>query len=245
MRYMRILYSLLFIGLLGCMKMDEVRSPSEFIVDMGDKTVGLVMGMGKGHRVYCTGVWVSRTEIVTAHHCVQAAANYLANPELDGDGPDVDPNGVKITYIIGSEANGVGEEPTGLHMAMAIGLDSDHDIAVLRAMGNAIPGHKVARLADHMPGIGEEIYTIGHVAGFYWSYVRGVVSAYRDDLPGAKGLNISGPFIQLSAPIYHGNSGGGIFDEDGELVGIVSFTAGAPVTSFAIPIKRVRVLLKE
>ena len=62
--------------------------------------------------------------------------------------------------------------------------------------------------------VGENVYAIGNPAPgetLTWSLTNGIISALRD-----------GQKIQTSAAITHGNSGGGLFDERGNLIGIVS-----------------------
>lgn len=239
--------SLFLIGMLvGCAGLDRVKDPSSLVKHMGNSTVALVINDDGAVRPYCTGVWLEGDRIVTAHHCVQSVANMIAKKNLpkeiaDELEIDVDVIGVKIHYIQGNEVMGVGDEPSGIHLSKVIVDDSLHDVALIQAVGDAIPPHEVATLADAMPAIGEKIQVVGHVKGLYWTYIEGVVASYRTGLP----VDRNGPFLQLSAPVYFGNSGGGVFNTDGELVGIVSFMMGAPLTNFAIPVKRVRELLKE
>jgi len=214
---------------------------------MGTSTVALVLTTDEGTiRPYCTGVWLDDNLIATAHHCVQSVANQIAKKNLPPEVAeqievDVDVIGVKIHYIQQNEVTEVGEDPTAIHWSKVIVDDSLHDVVLLRAMGNAIPPHEHVELATEMPALGEQVYVVGHVKGLYWTYIRGTVAAYRNGLP----VDRNGPFLQLSAPIYFGNSGGGVFNSDGELVGIVSFMLGAPLTNFAIPVKRIRELVKE
>jgi S1-C subfamily serine protease len=62
--------------------------------------------------------------------------------------------------------------------------------------------------------VGEAVYAIGNPAPgatLTWSLTNGLISALRDEQK-----------IQISAPITHGNSGGGLFDDRGNLIGIVS-----------------------
>lgn len=59
--------------------------------------------------------------------------------------------------------------------------------------------------------VGDRVHIVGHPIGLGWSYTVGIISAHR------------GEYIQVSAPIFFGNSGGGAFNEAGELVGISSF----------------------
>jgi serine protease Do len=80
--------------------------------------------------------------------------------------------------------------------------------------------------------VGQRIYTLGTPMNLELTLSDGLVSALRKD------ANDKLHFIQISAPISHGSSGGGLFDEDGRLIGITS--AGldnGQNLNLAIPIK--------
>lgn len=80
--------------------------------------------------------------------------------------------------------------------------------------------------------VGQHIYTLGNPLGLELTLSDGLVSALRKDAD--QHLR----YIQISAPISHGSSGGGLFDEEGRLVGITS--AGLDKgqnLNLAIPIK--------
>ena len=80
--------------------------------------------------------------------------------------------------------------------------------------------------------VGQRIYTLGNPLGLELTLSDGLVSALRKD--DAQHLR----YIQISAPISHGSSGGGLFDEEGRLIGITS--AGLDKgqnLNLAIPIK--------
>jgi len=235
----------------GVGKTTPVRAPSELTAHMGNSTVGLVIRTKGLARVYCTGVWVSQDTILTAAHCVEAAArmnkkiaaaNSGKKPADDDDEISVDPVGEPISYVVESEVNGVGEEPSAVHLAKVTVNDSAHDLALVRALPGGLPAHDIAELVEEMPALGEHVYIVGHVRGLWWSYVEGVVSAYRKEL---QGVDKEGPFVQTSSPVYYGNSGGGLFDSRGNLVGICSFMARAPQTNFFIHADSIRRLLKN
>jgi S1-C subfamily serine protease len=59
---------------------------------------------------------------------------------------------------------------------------------------------------------GAPIFVIGHPEGLKYSLSTGIISRLR------------GATVQISAPVSPGNSGGPVFDERGNLVGIVSST---------------------
>jgi S1-C subfamily serine protease len=59
---------------------------------------------------------------------------------------------------------------------------------------------------------GEEIFVIGHPEGLKFTLSTGIVSRMENSV------------LQVSAPISPGNSGGPVYDRQGNLIGIVSYT---------------------
>jgi len=84
---------------------------------------------------------------------------------------------------------------------------------------------------------GQEIVTIGSPLGLMNTISNGIVSGFRS-LDGVR-------FIQITAPISHGSSGGALLDKYGVLVGITSagFSEGQNL-NLAIPVTEVNRLLK-
>ncbi len=64
--------------------------------------------------------------------------------------------------------------------------------------------------------VGEHVYTIGSPKGLELTLAEGLVSSKRAIEGGSR-------FIQTSAPISPGSSGGGLFDAQGNLIGITTF----------------------
>ena|GEM_PF-1212224 len=80
-----------------------------------------------------------------------------------------------------------------------------------------------AAVAD-APGelrIGEEVFAIGNPRGLGWSYTRGAISALRTIDWAASSLDV----VQSSAPTSPGNSGGGLYRANGELIGMSTWAA--------------------
>ena len=83
--------------------------------------------------------------------------------------------------------------------------------------------------------IGEEVYAIGAPRGLELSLSRGIISQLRGE-----GGKRAAPIIQTDAAISPGSSGGGLFDQDGKLIGITTFKASGTRTeglSFAVPVE--------
>lgn len=188
-----------------------------------DSTVAL-MGRNEDGKVvpYCTGVWVSETEILTAAHCV-------AIDELG----ILPPIGYEVHYIIRKEVRKLGEEPAAMHLAHVKYFNSRHDLAVLKAVVDGIPGHSVVELATELPGVGEAVHVVGHPRGLFWTLTNGVVSAYRAD-------SVVGPVMQVNGTVWFGNSGGGVFDSKGRLLGIASRLAGVPNMAYFVHLDSVK-----
>ena len=75
--------------------------------------------------------------------------------------------------------------------------------------------------------IGETVYTIGSPKGLDRTFAQGLLSGLRR-MDGVE-------YIQISAPVSEGSSGGGLFDNRGNLIGITTFTMkGSQNLNFAI-----------
>lgn len=105
------------------------------------------------------------------------------------------------------------------------------DLAVLKVTNNAaLKGENcfaraaVAADSDAVTA-GETVYVVGNALGLGLSVTRGVVSVAREEIT-AKGADsttvVTLPAIRTDAAVNHGNSGGGLFNANGELVGIVN-----------------------
>lgn len=103
--------------------------------------------------------------------------------------------------------------------------DSIHDLCMLRAAGIA----GAAAVATASLTIGQKVFAAGFPGGNQFAVTTGRIVALHD-YDGAK-------VIQVSSPFDHGASGGGLFDEDGRLIGILTFKARAGGEfHFALPI---------
>lgn len=241
---MKKIYALLLmiVMLCGCVTSRELTTKVPLhIDDLDNKTVAFVMLDRDGDRSpFCTGVWVSQTVILTAWHCISGRIKLL-NDTSESEVP-LTTETVVFEYVVKSQAVGHFAEVTGeLHQSVFLDSDVKNDIALVRTVG-ATPQHPYAKLADNVVR-GESVHVVGHPIGFYWTYVTGHVSALRN--PGwFYHQPTLGEIVQLSSPIWKGNSGGGVFNDNGELIGILSFISSeAPNTAFAIHVNEVRRLM--
>jgi serine protease Do len=122
------------------------------------------------------------------------------------------------------------------YTAKVVGLDQRTDVAVLKIEATQLPVVRIGNPAKLRPG--QWVVAIGSPFGFDNSVTAGIVSATARDLPGGDSNYV--PFIQTDVAVNPGNSGGPLFNLDGEVVGInsqiYSRTGGYMGLSFAIPI---------
>jgi serine protease Do len=118
--------------------------------------------------------------------------------------------------------------------AKVLGVDKRTDIAVLKIDAKNLPVVKIGHASELK--VGEWVAAIGSPFGFENTITSGIVSAKARALPDENYV----PFIQTDVAVNPGNSGGPLFNMDGEVVGvnsqIFSRTGGFMGLSFAIPI---------
>jgi len=85
------------------------------------------------------------------------------------------------------------------------------------------------KVANNLPEIGERIFAIGNPEGLEQTLSDGIVSGYRDY------KNIK--YIQFTAAITKGSSGGPLFNSKGEVIGITTMGQQEGSLFFAISIK--------
>jgi hypothetical protein len=119
-----------------------------------------------------------------------------------------------------------------------IAESEENDIAVLKVSGRNLPFLKLAD--SDKARIGERVVAIGSPLGLESTVSDGIVSGIR-----AAGSAKS--WIQTTAPVSHGNSGGPLINENGEVIGIITMGVNpgeAQNLNFAVPINLVRPLIE-
>jgi serine protease Do len=117
--------------------------------------------------------------------------------------------------------------------AKVVGVDKRSDVALIKIAATGLPTVRFGDSSHLRPG--QWVVAIGSPFGFENSVTAGVVSATARPLD-----ENYVPFIQTDAAVNPGNSGGPLFNVNGEVIGInsqiYSRTGGYMGMSFAIPI---------
>ncbi|MCX7514925.1 DegQ family serine endoprotease [Frateuria sp. STR12] len=120
--------------------------------------------------------------------------------------------------------------------AKVIGTDPSYDIALLKVDESGLPAVSIGQSRSLEPG--QWVLAIGSPFGLDYTVTQGIVSAVGRNLGNRDQPYTS--FIQTDVPINRGNSGGPLFNLQGQVVGInsqiYSNTGGYLGVSFSIPI---------
>ena len=146
-----------------------------------------------------SGVVVAKEYVLTNYHVVEKA------------------HSLKIS-IDGDESN--------LYDATVAAFDSDKDVAVLNVPG--LPLEPVEIGDSDALEIGDWVVNIGNPIGFTGTATAGIVSGINREIPGdgstldkyGRSTRVVNSMIQTDAAINSGNSGGGMFNTAGQLIGI-------------------------
>ena len=117
-----------------------------------------------------------------------------------------------------------------------LAADKDRDLALLKVSGKNLP---FLTLAYTPPQIGEHVVAIGSPLGLDNTVSDGIVSAVREERPGKS-------WIQTTAPVSHGNSGGPLLNSAGKVIGVITLGVNPQVgqnLNFAVPSDAVKALL--
>ena len=161
-----------------------------------------------------------------------------------------DSDSIKIQFADGTEAD-----------ASVVGSDTSDDIAVLSVKASDISDDTRAAISVADVGdseglvLGEQVVAIGNALGYGQSVTSGYISAFDRSLTlsdGSGNTIESTDLIQTDASINSGDSGGGLFNMNGELVAIneaKSSTTSSGVNvdnmGYAIPISKAMPIIQS
>ena len=182
-------------------------------------TVALVTG-GGGH-IFCSGVHMYG-RVFTAAHCVsdlKSGEALWVSVAFYDDWSDED-DAFDIWYDYG-----------------LVHYDESQDVAVLVPLSmHAAPAE--ATLSRDGWWIGRDAIVIGHPFGLAYTITRGQISRKRYDSGGQV-------WLQLSAQVAPGNSGGPVFNQYGEVMGLTVHLVGYPHLAGAVPLETLEEILQQ
>ncbi len=119
-----------------------------------------------------------------------------------------------------------------------LAADKVRDLAIIKIHGKNFRALTLGN-SDRVQ-IGEDVVAIGNPLGLELTVSNGILSGVRTV------EKEGGTFLQVTAPISHGSSGGPLFNMTGEVIGITSmYFEGGENLNFAIPVNDLKRLLSN
>jgi S1-C subfamily serine protease len=189
----------------------------------------------------CSGtiVDIEKKLVLTAHHCVTTNYHKETREEVNPETGEVqmkvyqvkDPMTIEIWKHQDYEV-----VSSQIYAADIVAMDYLHDIALLKVVDEDWKPTMAAPLAKDYKYIrGKTVFAVGNPAvQFDGSITQGIISAPERKLDLGKGRV---PFFQFSAGVIGGNSGGALYNDDGEIIGTVSAGLRGASVNFGVPVK--------
>lgn len=124
-------------------------------------------------------------------------------------------NGAKSINIKG--VNGDNDET---YKGYVVATDREHDLAILRIVDKNFKGFDAIPycIGKTVPEVGDDVFVLGYpktnTMGQEVKLTNGIISA-------ESGFKGDASMYQISAPVQPGNSGGPLFDNEGNVIGII------------------------
>ena len=129
--------------------------------------------------------------------------------------------------------------------AELVGTDPKTDIAVLKIDPSSVNIKSVNWGDSDISRVGDIVLAIGNPLGLGGTVTSGIISSINRDIGGGPYVD----FIQTDAAINRGNSGGPLFNLDGQVIGInsmiISQTGGSVGLGFSIPSKTAKLIVEQ
>jgi S1-C subfamily serine protease len=164
--------------------------------------------------------------------------NAGGKPIRIGSGVFIDPAGHLITnlHVINGVARAEVKLPQGEIYALTEIVAADEKADLVKVVVNRPQGppHYLP-VSGVRPEVGERVVVLGSPLGLEQTVSEGLVSAIR-------AVRDRGEFLQISAPISPGSSGGPVVNLQGQVIGIATFQVRGQQINFAVPGYRILAL---
>ena len=148
---------------------------------------------------------------------IDAEGNIITNWHVVGDAPNV--------VVVFKPKNSAELKKELAFTAQVKKIDKRRDLALLKI--NTPPKNlSYMKLGNSSNlDVGQDVHAIGHPKGEIWTYTKGFVSQIRSNYKwtSQEGSTHRATVVQTQTPISPGSSGGPLFDDKGDLIGINSF----------------------
>lgn len=200
----------------------------------------------------CSGTVISveKRLVLTAYHCVTDNVRDVQKRDVDPKTGEVRVRTVQETAPMYVETWHYGPNYEVISSARwtadIVGFDSASDTALLQVEDAAWVPKAAAPLAPvgYTYDRGKTVYAVGNPGILFDnSITQGIISAPARRLDFGNGVKI--PLFQHSASVIGGNSGGAIYNDNGEMIGTLTGGVRGADISLAVPISFAKAMIKR
>ena len=163
--------------------------------------------------------------LLTANHCVADQFRTIEREKIDDKGV-IKKEQVRVS-VPGTVSqlgfNGPDEIQRSTYVFKVKANDKDTDLALIQTQAK-LPNVLSAPISCHDVQRGEGAYAVGNTRAILYATVsKGIISSVNRSYRtiGEDGDNADNGLVQSTTPIAGGNSGGSLYNESGEIVGVV------------------------
>lgn len=199
----------------------------------------------------CSGTLISLKYklVLTNHHCIEGVLSVKEKEEVDDDGEVHKVKREEFEDMTLTQKSYQGFRLVGdaSYKATVVAHKRMYDLALLQIRADTIPMTVESKMLppDGKVVRGERVWVVGNPLGLLdASLTSGIVSSTTRMFRAPWAENAEVPFYQVDAAVNPGNSGGSLYNVEGQLIGVPAATFRAGL-SLAIPYTLVRELLKS
>ncbi|MDE2099181.1 MAG: trypsin-like peptidase domain-containing protein [Patescibacteria group bacterium] len=246
-KVLRAFFASLFLLVIGCSGCSGLVGPSVTPVEAKDAVDNVVTstvvllrknGPNSWGKVVCTAEFISDHELLTADHCTVPAAFDEVDTLLSDMGIAEEPDATnhEVRFVTYDDLLEAGKLNKAHQVAGKIALrDADNDVALITTTEFA-PSYVPLRST---PGVlGEKVFAVGHPGGLFYTLHRGIVSFPKRKFDGVI-------TVQVDMGLFGGNSGGGLYDDFGRLIGVCSMGVEGTTIGFFVHLDPITDLVEK
>lgn len=203
----------------------------------------------------CSGTLIDATHVLTANHCIRDQYEIIEHDKINADGTvtKIKTRVARPGMVSQLFFKGATEIQKNQYIYKIQLSDANLDLALLQVVAK-LPYDKGSAIACNDAERGDTVFAVGNsFALLYSTLTKGIVSSitrsYRDlSLVNSEDSIDDGEhgFTQHSAVIAPGNSGGALYNDKMELVGVnVRAANSLGGFGFAVPLSDIKVFLKR
>lgn len=194
----------------------------------------------------CSGTLVDLEDrlILTNHHCVESFIKVRDHKEVEPDGTVTTKQLVDLRPVPVYQRTYDGHEvvSSANYITELVAWDEHIDLGLLQMRSTSIPMTRVAELYTGDVLRGETAWVVGNPLGFENTVMKGVISSTNRLVKiGTEEI----PYLQVDAGVTGGNSGGALYNDRGQFIGVPGAAARGTVVGLAVPVEYVIEFLDE